>query len=91
MMDRCREYQVISEALLYRIITEAKQILEEEPNVNRITISSKKTMVVLILFAFKILFPTSVYLNRGNHEATDMTEDHGFKAECLEKYPNSDV
>ncbi|GAB5359998.1 hypothetical protein AAMO2058_000589500 [Amorphochlora amoebiformis] len=47
--------------------------------------------VVLTLFAFKILYPTAVFLNRGNHEATDMTEDHGFMRECKEKYDDPDI
>jgi len=42
--------------------------------------------VVLILFALKILYPESVFLNRGNHEATDINEEMGFCAECTRKY-----
>mmetsp|Transcript_2339 Transcript_2339/g.3329 ORF Transcript_2339/g.3329 Transcript_2339/m.3329 type:complete len:807 (+) Transcript_2339:30-2450(+) len=47
--------------------------------------------VVLTLFAFKVLYPKSVFLNRGNHEAKDMTEDHGFKDECDDKYFNMGI
>jgi len=42
--------------------------------------------VVLIIFAFKILFPRSVFLNRGNHEAVDINDFSGFLDECKEKY-----
>lgn len=42
--------------------------------------------VVLIVFAFKILFPKSVFLNRGNHEAVDINDFSGFLDECKEKY-----
>eukprot|EP00471_Norrisiella_sphaerica_P006851 CAMPEP_0184483034 /NCGR_PEP_ID=MMETSP0113_2-20130426/4646_1 /TAXON_ID=91329 /ORGANISM="Norrisiella sphaerica, Strain BC52" /LENGTH=839 /DNA_ID=CAMNT_0026863163 /DNA_START=285 /DNA_END=2804 /DNA_ORIENTATION=+ len=42
--------------------------------------------VVLTLFAFKVLYPESVFLNRGNHEATDINEEMGFCAECTRKY-----
>mmetsp|Transcript_12096 Transcript_12096/g.18030 ORF Transcript_12096/g.18030 Transcript_12096/m.18030 type:complete len:846 (+) Transcript_12096:67-2604(+) len=42
--------------------------------------------VVLIVFAFKILFPRNVFLNRGNHEAVDINDFSGFLDECKDKY-----
>jgi len=47
--------------------------------------------VVLIIFAFKILYPESVFMNRGNHEATDVNSDVDtyamcFYKECMQKY-----
>ncbi|GAB5367898.1 hypothetical protein AAMO2058_001271500 [Amorphochlora amoebiformis] len=42
--------------------------------------------VVFTLLAFKILYPSAVFLNRGNHEATDINEEMGFCAECTRKY-----
>jgi len=42
--------------------------------------------VVLVIFAFKILFPRNVFLNRGNHEAVDINDFSGFLDECRDKY-----
>mmetsp|Transcript_20910 Transcript_20910/g.31202 ORF Transcript_20910/g.31202 Transcript_20910/m.31202 type:complete len:796 (+) Transcript_20910:229-2616(+) len=47
--------------------------------------------VVLTIFAFKVLYPTSIYMNRGNHEATDVNSDVDtyamcFYKECMQKY-----
>lgn len=43
---------------------------------------------VLTLFAWKILMPHDVMLNRGNHEARDINGRDGFERECLTKYAN---
>jgi serine/threonine-protein phosphatase 5 len=43
---------------------------------------------VLALFAWKILMPNDVALNRGNHEARDINGRDGFERECLAKYSN---
>lgn len=42
--------------------------------------------VALYLYVLKILFPTSLYLNRGNHETNDMNKTYGFTDECEHKY-----
>jgi len=42
--------------------------------------------IVLILFAFKILYPDYVHLNRGNHESKDINSRDGFEKECLLKW-----
>ncbi|KAH9194485.1 hypothetical protein AeNC1_003535 [Aphanomyces euteiches] len=42
--------------------------------------------VCLLLFAFAVLYPKSVFLNRGNHEDKSVTQKFGFRKECLEKY-----
>ena len=44
---------------------------------------------VLVLFAFKLLYPKSVFLNRGNHEAKDINSRDGFEKECIVKYNHS--
>lgn len=41
---------------------------------------------VLTVFAFKLLYPKSVFINRGNHEARDINSRDGFEKECLLKY-----
>jgi len=38
------------------------------------------------LLAWKLKYPKSVYINRGNHESKAMTARYGFKDECLFKY-----
>jgi len=41
---------------------------------------------VLTLLAFKLLYPKSVHLNRGNHEARDINSRDGFEKEVCMKY-----
>ncbi|PHJ23879.1 ser thr phosphatase family protein [Cystoisospora suis] len=41
--------------------------------------------VILILFSLKILFPSRVFLLRGNHEDRAMNADYGFAAEIEKK------
>ena len=42
--------------------------------------------LLLILLAWKILLPKSVYLNRGNHEQRRMNERYAFEKHCRETY-----
>ena len=42
--------------------------------------------VALYLYVLKIIFPRSVYINRGNHETSDMNKTYGFTDECEFKY-----
>lgn len=44
--------------------------------------------VALLFYSLKILFPTSFYLNRGNHETENMNKMYGFEDECKYKYSN---
>ena len=41
---------------------------------------------ILALFCFKLLYPNSVYLSRGNHETDDMNRVYGFQGEVVAKY-----
>ena len=47
--------------------------------------------IMLILLLFKICYPAHVFLNRGNHEAGNVTEIYGFKAECTERKYDEEV
>ena len=47
---------------------------------------SWSTEIVIILFAYKWLYPTKVFLNRGNHETSDMNKVYGFEGETKKKY-----
>jgi len=47
---------------------------------------SWSTEVALLLYAYKVLYPTSVHINRGNHETDDMNKVYGFEGECRAKY-----
>jgi diadenosine tetraphosphatase ApaH/serine/threonine PP2A family protein phosphatase/Ca2+-binding EF-hand superfamily protein len=38
------------------------------------------------LLAFKLLYPNTVFLNRGNHEARDLNSRDGFEREIVRKY-----
>ncbi|KAK5131338.1 hypothetical protein LTR08_001004 [Meristemomyces frigidus] len=47
---------------------------------------SWSTEVCLLLYAYKMLFPSNFFLNRGNHETDDMNRMYGFEGECKAKY-----
>jgi serine/threonine-protein phosphatase 5 len=42
--------------------------------------------VVLAMFSYKCLYPTSFFLHRGNHETTNMNKMYGFEGEVHKKY-----
>ena len=42
--------------------------------------------MVLLLFSFKVLYPDSVHLSRGNHETLNMNRIYGFEGEVKAKY-----
>lgn len=41
--------------------------------------------VVLFLYALKVMFPSHIYLLRGNHEFAQMSTMYGFQQECQAK------
>lgn len=41
---------------------------------------------ILLLFMYKLVFPASVHLNRGNHECEFVNRYNGFEAEVKAKY-----
>ncbi|EKG19256.1 Metallo-dependent phosphatase [Macrophomina phaseolina MS6] len=47
---------------------------------------SWSTEVALTLYAYKMLYPKTFFLNRGNHETDDMNRMYGFEGECRAKY-----
>ncbi|PVZ98993.1 hypothetical protein BB558_004999 [Smittium angustum] len=44
---------------------------------------------VFLLFVYKLLYPNTFFLNRGNHETISMNKLYGFEGEILSKYGNS--
>ncbi|KAF9585093.1 hypothetical protein BGW38_003936 [Lunasporangiospora selenospora] len=42
--------------------------------------------IILTLFAYKSLYPTGMYLTRGNHETDDMNKVYGFEEEVKVKF-----
>lgn len=41
---------------------------------------------ICLLFAYKIKYPESVFLLRGNHECENITKIYGFYEECQKRY-----
>jgi protein phosphatase len=41
--------------------------------------------VISLLFSLKVLYPTYLFLLRGNHEFADLTAAYGFKKECEDR------
>lgn len=52
---------------------------------------SWSTEIALLLYAYKILYPTTFFINRGNHESDDMNKMYGFEGECKAKYKSDKV
>ncbi|OMJ08821.1 Serine/threonine-protein phosphatase 5 [Smittium culicis] len=44
---------------------------------------------VILLFSYKLLYPNSFFLNRGNHESISMNKFYGFEGEVLAKFGSS--
>lgn len=40
----------------------------------------------MTLLSFKLLYPNSLHLSRGNHETNDMNKVYGFEGEVKAKY-----
>lgn len=47
---------------------------------------SWSTEVAILLYLLKLRFPTTLLLNRGNHETDSMNTAYGFAGECQAKY-----
>lgn len=47
--------------------------------------------VISLLFALKCVFPTQIYLLRGNHESPEMAESFGFAEEVEQKINNTEI
>jgi diadenosine tetraphosphatase ApaH/serine/threonine PP2A family protein phosphatase len=41
--------------------------------------------ILILLYSLKVLFPTDIYLLRGNHENIPMCGAYGFETECLSR------
>jgi serine/threonine-protein phosphatase PP1 catalytic subunit len=46
---------------------------------------------ITILLCLKLLYPSNIYLLRGNHETPDISELYGFCEECMECYRNEEL
>lgn len=44
---------------------------------------------ICLLFAYKVKYPDTFFLLRGNHESAMTNRDYGFKGECLTRYSNT--
>ena len=41
---------------------------------------------IFVLFGFKLLYPDSFFMSRGNHESENMNKMYGFEGEVKAKY-----
>ena len=46
---------------------------------------------ICLLLCLKVRYPTRIYLTRGNHESSEITQLYGFYDECIKKYNNANV
>jgi len=63
--------------------------LEENPylfNGDFVDRGSFSAEVILALFSLKVLYPTAMYMSRGNHETTNMNKIYGFQGEVKAKF-----
>ncbi|EAY07075.1 Ser/Thr protein phosphatase, putative [Trichomonas vaginalis G3] len=51
----------------------------------------KSVHTIVLLFAYKIKFPETFYLVRGNHEGYNMTATYGFYDEILRRYGDYNI
>ena len=49
----------------------------------------KSLEVISLLFAYKLKYPSTFFLLRGNHEITAINENYGFYEECLNRVGRS--
>ncbi|GKT32874.1 Serine/threonine protein phosphatase 5 like protein [Aduncisulcus paluster] len=46
--------------------------------------------IVILVCSYLLVYPDSVYVNRGNHESRYCTPQYGFQSEVAHKYPQRD-
>ena len=44
-----------------------------------------------LLLCLKVRYPTKIYLTRGNHESSEITQLYGFYDECIQKFNNANI
>ena len=44
-----------------------------------------------LLLCLKVRYPTRIFLTRGNHESSEITQLYGFYDECIKKYNNANI
>ena len=46
--------------------------------------------VIALIFALKIVYPSHIFLLRGNHECPEINFNYGFYGECIDRYGKYD-
>ncbi|CAN6644632.1 serine/threonine-protein phosphatase T [Trichomonascus vanleenenianus] len=47
--------------------------------------------IAITLYCYKLLYPRSFFINRGNHETDNMNKVYGFEGECNHKFSSKRV
>ncbi|KAI0228765.1 Palmitoyl-protein thioesterase 1 [Massospora cicadina] len=88
MVERFKAQRKIHKKYAYMILLSAKKMFADEPTLVDVSIPEDARLTVCgDTHAYKLLYPKSVYLNRGNHETDNMNKVYGFEGEVKAKYP----
>ncbi|KAF3851361.1 hypothetical protein F7725_013133 [Dissostichus mawsoni] len=97
LVEAFRNKKQLHSRYVLQLLLETWKQLRLLPNINRISTCHSKEIticdrgkdsieILIILFSFLLVYPSEVYLNRGNHEDHIVNLRYGFTKEVLSKY-----